>query len=79
MERIVEGAETRANIVLAIRAIEVGHIARLEAVATLELVLLRYAHLMTPEIRSLIFCRMLELLDPSYYALPPWDRLLPRR
>ena len=78
LEILADGHSLRANIETAVRAVEVSHGLRMQAVGELEMVLRRYLHLMPADVADAYFSAILRLLDGGHYAVP-WGRLLPRR
>lgn len=78
IEIVLQGRQVRANIETAVRAIEVSHGLRLEAVVELERMIIRYHRLMPPDLLDAYFAGILRLLDAEHYAVP-WAALLPRR
>lgn len=78
LEIVLQGRQVRANIETAVRAIEVGHGLRLEAVAELERMIMRYHRVMSPDLLDAYLAGILQLLDAEHYVVP-WAALLPRR
>jgi hypothetical protein len=78
LEIVLEGRQVRANIEMAVRAIEVSHELRLRAVDELERMLTTYFAAMTPAVRNEFFLAISRLLADEHYALP-WGKLLPGR
>jgi len=73
IETILKGMTTRANIRLAVRAVETSHLLRMQGFDHLEHVLRRYGPIMSPEVREAYLVRLLELTDPRFYELPIYE------